>query len=217
MIPKLIIHPEISKREEYIQKYVADLGFDINHPDLLWFKSEEKLGIEQARKINNFLKLKPFKAEGQTIVLLSSENLTVDAQNALLKMLEEHPEKVNVILGTISEEVLLPTLISRCQIIRLNEKVDEIDEKELEKFYKQIEKLETSVIEERFKFIEKLENKEQFLIALTHFYRNKLSNSKPKEPVINFLKTLLETNKWMNANVNNRAILEYLMLKMPMY
>lgn len=215
MIPKLIIHPDTSKREQYIQKYIIDLGFDINHPDLLLFKPEEKLGIEQARKIKNFLKLKPYKAEGQMIVIISAENLSQDAQNALLKTLEEHADGVNLILGANVEDTLLSTLISRCQIIWLNEKVEEIDEKELEKLYKQIEKLETSIIEERFKFIEKLENKEQFLIALTHYYRNKLSNSKPQEPVINFLKALLEANKWINANVNNRAILEYLMLKMP--
>ncbi|MFA5933345.1 MAG: hypothetical protein WCV81_03745 [Microgenomates group bacterium] len=211
MIPKLIIHPQISEREQHIQNLVSDLGFNQNHPDLLWFGPEEKMGMDQAKKIKNFLKLKPYQASGQMIVIVASEKLTSDAQNALLKTLEEHADGVNLILGAGQEDQLLETLISRCQIINLNQNTNRESPEALNKLSKQIETLATSSTEERFKFIEKLEDKDLFLLALTHYFRDKL----PREESVYFLKDLLTAQKWANQNVNIRAILEYLMLKMP--
>lgn len=215
MIPKLIIHPEIEKREQHIQKLIANLGFETNHPDLMWFGQDEKLGIEQAKKIKNFLKLKPFKAQGQMIVITSAEKLTTDAQNALLKTLEEHASGVNLVLGTPAEDILLPTLISRCEVIHLHGEDKEIDPKKLEKLYKQIENLETAAVAERFKFIEKLEDKESFLQALIQYYRKKLHSKKSNDSDIIFLKDLLNAERFIQSNVNIRAISEYLMLRMP--
>lgn len=220
MIPKLIIHPEIDQREKYIQKLIIDLGFNLNHPDLMWFGSEEKLGIEQARKIKNFLKLKPFKAEEQVIIIVTAENLTMDAQNALLKTLEEHASGVIFILGITSEDQLLPTIISRCQSINLPI-VSTSDMKQ--NYQKDIEKLISSTLEQRFQFIEKLKDKEEFLLILIFYFRDIFLgkslgvNTIPPQGWImkNFLKDLIEAERWKFQNVNIRAILEHLMLKMP--
>lgn len=208
MIPKLIIHPQIDVREQYVHKHLAEHGFDLTHPDLMYIGPEEKLGMEQAKKIKNFLKLKPYQAKGQTIVLTSADNLTMDAQNALLKTLEEHAEEVTFLLGASAEDQLLSTLVSRCQIINLQ--IDHGPEKE-NKYQKEIEKLLISTIEQRFQFIEKLKEKDELLPALTAYFRHKL----PGKKWMNFLKDLVLAEKWAKQNVNIRAILEYLMLKMP--
>lgn len=210
MIPKLIIHPLADKRENHIRELITKLGFSLNHPDLMWLGIDEKLNMDQAKKIKNFLKLKPYRAKGQMIAVIAAENLTTEAQNALLKTLEEHAEDVNLILGAGHVEQLLETLVSRCQVINL-EHTEEVNTKETEKFYKQIETLIPASIEERFKFMEKLDEKDIFLLSLTKYFRKKL----PQKESVNFLKDLLEAQKWAKSNVNIRAILEYLMLKMP--
>lgn len=216
MIPKIIIHTDVKKIEEYAENIIADLGFSKNHPDLMWFTPEEKLGIELARKIKDFLSLKPYQSKGQVIVLTTAQNLTPDAQNALLKTFEEHGEGVNLILGVEAEEQLFPTLVSRCHVIYLPS--DKTDLNSEDDFRKEIDLLLTNSIEDRFKFIEKLGNKEKFLHALTAYFRHSLTLPMCKithQECLSFLKDLVEAERWAKQNVNIRAILEYLMLKMP--
>lgn len=218
MISKLIVHPEIEKIEEYAENFIADLGFNKNHPDLMWLGPDEKLDIEQARKIKDFLNLKPYQAKGQIIIIICGQDLTPGAENALLKTFEEHKEEVNLVLGAESEEQLLPTLLSRCQVINLQ--TGSTPGVEL-KFQKEIDQLLKSSMEERFKFIEKLKEREDFLLALIIYSRHKFlnnslgANTNPPLGWMQFLKDLVEAERWTKANVNIRAILEYLMLKMP--
>lgn len=225
MIPQLLIHPQVLPREEAAQKILNDLKLSKNHPSLLWLGEEEKLGIEQARQIKDFLSLKPYQGEKQAIVLLAAENLTLDAQNALLKTLEEPPGEVIVILGIASEDQLLPTILSRCHTNYLDNSSDQ--NKQLsEKDIRDIEKLIPSSMEERFVFIEKSKDKEEFLLTLTTYFRSQLlahpsgaATSPPgrwtHEQLHFFLKELIQAQRWAKQNVNIRAILEYLMLKMP--
>lgn len=205
MISCLIIHPDIKVRQNEIEKILKELKLSQNHPNTLWFSEEEKLGIGESRKIQDFLSLKPYQGKNQAVILLASENLTLDAQNSLLKTLEEAGNHVSLILGAGSEDQLLPTIISRCKIINLQSHAptSEVGAQ----YQRDIELLLQSNMEERFKFIEKLDDKDAFLYALTGFFRQKWNT--------NFLKDLLEAEKWAKQNVNIRAILEYLMLKMP--
>lgn len=204
MISCLVVHSDISLRQGEIEKILKDLKLSQNHPNTLWFSEEEKLGIEESRKIKEFLSLKPYQGKNQAVVLLVAENLSLDAQNALLKTLEEAGDDVSLILGAGSEEQLLPTIVSRCKVINLqNNPTPEVGLK----YQEEIEKLLKLSMEERFKFIEKLEDRENFLYALTSYFRQKWNTD--------FLKNLLEAEKWARQNVNLRAILEYLMLKMP--
>ncbi len=223
MIPKLVIHTEVEKIEEYAESFIRGLGFNRSHPDLMWFDSLEKLGIEQARKIRDFLSLKPYQSERQVIVITVAQNLTIDAQNALLKTLEEHADGVNFILGVSSEDQLLPTLVSRCQIINLA--ITSTPDVE-QNYQKDIENLLVSTTEQRFQFIEKLKEREEFLPALTAYFRYKLLEKSlggilvpplgwTIETLQDLLKDLIEGERWAGQNVNIRAILEYFMLKMP--
>lgn len=228
MISTILIHQDINVRNSEAEKILETLGFSKNHPDLLWLSEEEKLGIEQARKIQQFLGLKSYKGQGQAVVLVAAENLTTEAQNALLKTIEEPLGEVTFILGASSEDDLLPTIISRCQVKNLSSK--EISQDLGEKYKEDIKKLIGLSWDKRFQFIEKLEEREAFLNALTSYFRNQLLSahltgfSRELQPnggstnkeLEDFLKDLMEAQKWAKQNVNIRAILEYLMLKMPL-
>ncbi len=209
MIARLLISSSIEKRVEEIKKILAShlTSGNTNHPDLLYIKDGEKLGIAEARKIKEHFSLKPYSAKGRMVVLENASPLTIEAQNALLKTLEELPEDAALILGATSDANFLPTILSRCQIIRLEDSTSNPNSK-LE-FTKDIEKLLSANTEERFGYIEKLKNKDEFLKALILYFHQDLPNNS------SFLSKLLQAEEWAKQNVNIRAILEYLMLVMP--
>ena len=208
MISYLITHQEVLTRVDKIQTILQDLNLSTNHPDVLWLGEESKQGMESARRIQQFLGLKPSQGQTQAVVILTSENLTLDAQNALLKTLEEPPAHATIILGSASQDQLLPTIISRCQLISLTDDSNQTPEVR-QKLEAEVKKLIDLSIEKRFQYVEKLEEKERFLYALTSYFRQQLPSYK------DFLKELVVAEKWAQANVNIRAILEYLMLKLP--
>lgn len=211
MLAKLLIHPNTVIRQSEILKLLLKSKMNLNHPDLLYFTEEEKLGVEEAKKIRKHLSLKPYQGNTRAIVLVASESLTIEAQNALLKTLEEPPDTALIILGSAYEDNLLPTVVSRCQVIFINNQTTkELDKSEIEK----IERLLRMDMEERFLFLEKLDNRDEFLSALTSYFHSRLHLEGVKLN-IEFLQAVIQAEKWAKQNVNIRAILEYLMLKMP--
>jgi replication-associated recombination protein RarA len=86
-------------------------------PDLIIVKPEDKpsILIEQVRTLAGVLSLSLYNARGMRIVIIDEAGvLTVDAQNALLKLLEEPPRQTLFILVTDQTGGLLPTVRSRC-------------------------------------------------------------------------------------------------------
>jgi len=75
--------------------------------------------VEQIRELQGSLSLAPYETRYRIALLLNFQEATPNAQNALLKTLEEAPPKVILILTADSVENLLPTIVSRCEILRL--------------------------------------------------------------------------------------------------
>ncbi|MBI4086003.1 MAG: hypothetical protein HY433_02020 [Candidatus Liptonbacteria bacterium] len=84
---------------------------------LLEPNEEGTVGIDEIRRIRNFLWQKPVVSKKRTVVINDVEAMTVEAQNALLKVAEEPPESSLLILVARDPEKLLPTLQSRLQKI----------------------------------------------------------------------------------------------------
>lgn len=219
MIANLLISLSIPKRIEEIDKILTKVGLKNSHPDLLYFPSDAKLGIEQARKIKEHFSLKPYSAKGRVVVLEDASKLTDEAQNALLKTLEELPEHALFILGAASESKLLPTVISRCEIINIPPSMWNVHTPSTH-YAQDIEKLLESTIEQRFDYIENLKDREAFSHSLVEYFHQKLNDptTHARSDLANlsqFLEELLQAEEWAKQNVNIRAILEYLMLVMP--
>lgn len=90
--------------------------------DLTVTQSQEDsktIKVEQVRELQNSLSLSPYEAKYRIALLLNFQEATPNAQNALLKTLEEAPSKVILIITADSVENLLPTIVSRCEILRL--------------------------------------------------------------------------------------------------
>jgi len=94
----------------------------MQYPDLSIVQSEhegEVLRIDQVRDLQHSLALAPYEARYRVALLLRFEEAHTSAANAMLKTLEEPPAQVVVILTAKSAESLLPTIVSRCEVIRL--------------------------------------------------------------------------------------------------
>lgn len=88
-----------------------------NHPDYLELPEDGKLTIEQIRNLKQSLSLKPHSAAWRVGLVPDADRLGLPAQNALLKLLEEPPAKTVLILTAGAPETLLPTTVSRCQVV----------------------------------------------------------------------------------------------------
>jgi DNA polymerase-3 subunit delta' len=82
-------------------------------------EDSKTIKVEQVRELQNSLSLSPYEAKYRVALLLNFQEATPNAQNALLKTLEEAPSKVILIITADSVENLLPTIVSRCEILRL--------------------------------------------------------------------------------------------------
>ena len=94
----------------------------MQHPDMSLLAPEEghkDIRIDQVRALQHTLALSPYSAKYRIALLPDFQQATESAANALLKTLEEPPEKVVLLLTADALESLLPTIVSRCEVIRL--------------------------------------------------------------------------------------------------
>jgi len=94
----------------------------MQHPDLLVVGAEEAGGtlkVDQVRELQRGLSLAPYEAPYKIALLLRFEEANPNAANALLKTLEEPPAQVILFVTAQDTETLLPTIVSRCEVIRL--------------------------------------------------------------------------------------------------
>ena len=75
--------------------------------------------IEQMRELQREMSLSPFEGRWRVYIVCGFEQATLEAANCLLKTLEEPPPKVILVLTAREADLLLPTIVSRCQVFRL--------------------------------------------------------------------------------------------------
>ena len=94
----------------------------MQHIDLSVVQAEREGGIlkvEQVRELQQTINLLPYEAAYRVALLLRFQEANANAQNALLKTLEEAPSRVVLLLTADSPDELLPTIASRCEMLRL--------------------------------------------------------------------------------------------------
>ena len=93
-----------------------------NQPDIIYIGHEKPntIGVEDIRgQINNDIGIKPYSSPRKIYIMNEGEKMTVQAQNALLKTLEEPPEYAVILILTTNVEALLPTILSRCVVLNM--------------------------------------------------------------------------------------------------
>ena len=103
-----------------------------NHPDIIYIRHEKvaSIGVDDVRtQLTDDIQIRPYNGKYKIYIIPEAEKLTVQAQNAILKTIEEPPEYAIIILMTTNEQIFLDTIRSRCVILHLrpvpNEQVKE--------------------------------------------------------------------------------------------
>lgn len=105
---------------KYISNQIIDGRDNAESVDIVkYYPSSSSFGVDDVRNIINEVGKKPYESDKKVLILYKSDKLTIQAQNALLKTIEEPPKGVYLILLSDSLEVILDTIKSRCQIYKL--------------------------------------------------------------------------------------------------
>ncbi|MBI1794432.1 MAG: DNA polymerase III subunit delta' [Chloroflexi bacterium] len=94
----------------------------MQHPDLTIIQAETEGGtlkVDQVRESRRSLTLKPYQSKYRLALFVRFQEANDNAANALLKVLEEAPSYALLILTADNPEQLLPTIVSRCEVLRL--------------------------------------------------------------------------------------------------
>jgi len=189
-------------------------------PDIFTITLEEKeksIGISQTRGGIKFLREKPFSYKKKFLIILNSEKLTTQAQNSLLKTLEEPPSYALIILSAKTYNSLLETIVSRCRLMSIKEDEKNETESDYEISLKKIMKMSLG---ERFDLcldISKEEKDDVINILENWVEEGRVEMLKnPKNPVhAENIKKIIEIKTDLeNSNVNVRLSLEALVLSL---
>ena len=117
----------INEEERGCQKCKSCIEFQShNHPDFLYIEPDgNSIKIEQIRYLQRKIQEKPIISDRKVYIINDADKMTKEAQNCLLKTLEEPPEYALIILILSNENKLLNTIKSRCTKISFNKLTSE--------------------------------------------------------------------------------------------
>ena len=199
------------KAQEIVQKK------KIGKFDVETLKFEKAMGIADVRLIKQKIFLRPLGDEKALLIKLI-DGATIEAQNAMLKLLEEPPPSANLILVAETEETFLPTILSRCRVLK-------IDGERVKREIANLEVLENADLNVGFLIAQDLSKDrkeatewlEEAIVYLKKKAEDEIKKGKFGESknYANKLNILLETYKvTKNTNVNLRLTLENLFLNL---
>lgn len=105
-----------------------------NHPDIIKVTHEKpnSISVDDIREqVNNTIMIKPYQGPYKVYIIPQADMMTPQAQNALLKTIEEPPEYAVIMLLTENVDTLLPTINSRCVMLKLRNIKDTLIKKYL--------------------------------------------------------------------------------------
>lgn len=115
---KTVMCSELNEQQEFCGKCRSCIQIEgNNNPDvkILVQEKENSIGIDEIRlQINNDVIIKPYANDRKIYIVPNADKMTEQAQNVLLKTIEEPPKYVVIFLLVENEKKLIPTILSRC-------------------------------------------------------------------------------------------------------
>ncbi len=105
-----------------------------NQPDIIYVSHEKPntISVDDIRaQVNNDVAIKPYSSKYKVYIINEAEKMTPQAQNAILKTLEEPPAYAVIMLLVSNVNTLLPTILSRCVVLNMKPVRDELVKKYL--------------------------------------------------------------------------------------
>lgn len=188
-------------------------NFDIIkiEPEIQNKERKGEIKISVVRELIRAINLTPGHGEKKIAIVKNADKLNIQAANTLLKTLEEPPENTIIILLS-SDLKLLPTIISRCQIIRFPDRISDEDPSIIEN----LDLIKKEDLKKIFAVANRLseeENLENFLDSILVTLRKNLSE-KSEVTVVEKMKAVFEAKRNINITNNRRLVLENLFIKL---
>ena len=191
-----------------------------NHPDYYELNKEieEAIKIDEIRELQTKIYEKPIISTKKVYVINNVENMTKEAQNCLLKTLEEPPEFVTIILVSNNDNNILVTIKSRCtKVVFTEEGKEQFTEEEneiyteLEQVFGNIQKYKSIDLLNKFEVLYK--NKEKIFEILE--FVNIILFEKAKEDVsyLEYIDHVEEAKRKLKQNSNFDMCIDNLILK----
>ena len=202
---RLIISSSSESSENKIKELLTELKHQLsNDPDLFIL---DDYTIAAVRSLKKFLSQKPFNHDTLVVYIPQVQNLNLESQNALLKTLEEPGENNYLLLTTSNPSLLLPTILSRCQKIRLNytESKEKIDLWPITGNPKKDLDFAATITPD------KTQIKSLLLSQLNQYHQNFILN--PQKSTAQIIKKLIKALNLIDSNVDPKSALDYFFLK----
>lgn len=185
-----------------------------NDPDVLIVQPEEgkqSISIEQVHQLLEAIVFTPVKADHKTIVITPAHLLTLPAQQALLKTLEEPPTRTQFVLESSRPNLLLPTIISRCVVDQANPTPNASLDSAL------LTQIQQATISECIDLAQKIgKDRENALIKTAELLSTlrQLALTTPTPELIKAEKAVVIATEQLAKNVNVRLVLENLFFQL---
>jgi hypothetical protein len=186
-----------------------------NIPDLMYAVGENSIGIDEIREVKSFLRVKPFRESHKVVIVRDAARLTLPAQNALLKTLEEPPENSIIVLTAVSETSLLPTIVSRCEVIHLASQQPKMEEETSKEIELLVSTIGESNVGKRVSlaggYAYPKEKGKELCVNLIYFFRQELKIN-PTSAVLHNLELVQKSFLRLDQNVDPKLTMEHLFL-----
>ena len=204
-----------------------------NHPDTFYVKKTKltSIGVDNVREqIILPMSTKPFVYKHKVFITPQAEILTPEAQNALLKILEEPADYGFFLFLAPSKHNFLPTILSRCHVVHVPasggnaQSINTVNTEIVALSHEICDNIHNYNIIQVFNTYPKLKEYDKetlliFLDALYHAYSNKLANitttgQKPTASLLSAFSTIGNTKNILMQNGNTQLALELMLLKL---
>ncbi len=200
----LITGSDIKNRTETAKTFAARQSSDF---DLIVFDTAEYKGIELAREVVKTTAKKPFQSKVTSIIVLEANKLTTEAQNALLKILEEPNETTQIILTAPIRDSLLPTVASRLFEIKAPENSEIVGVN--------FENLNEQSLSSKLEIIEKSKREDYLAFWSSLLTKQAVGGGDKLKSIHHYNKLLLKMVKAEKSSVNKKLIDLILALEVP--
>lgn len=224
MLPKLLIGNDDENLRDWIWSWWLTVDSELIrkefHPDLIVVPDGEvnSVGVNVVKELSKTLYLKPVESSVKVIIINKAELMTVEAQNAILKMLEEPPEYVQWFLVTEKPDSLLPTVLSRLGEVKVQSsklKVKSSNEKEGGGLMTILSIVPAERLVQTPVLAKDRETAVKFINNWLIVAHRRLVYEESKDVWLMAVKVLDQGRKYLEANTHAQLTMDWVLLRLP--
>lgn len=202
------------ERSDYIKKLLNERSIS-PHDVIAIIPEPISISVESIRSAIIRVSIHPQASPYHAVVVWNAQTMTLEAQNAFLKTLEEPPGDARIILETNQPDALLPTILSRCQLIDLGSAAAYTDE-EILQCINTLKFLREASIGKRLQKIDVLTKTRDDALAFTNLaiaamhteLVNQAVTKLQSNKIAKLLRSLLATRTQLLGNINPKLALD---------